>query len=219
MIKSPRQLRSRLHFEILALLVGHVQVPLLVAEIHRIGYQSRSFSAALHNRKPMLYNYLHRLAEAGWVKIEHRRNRLAVLLTKEGERELARFREWGGTAGTSLVPIVAQRAEAQPGAVRRAFQRIGGGVRSVQAFVSYDVPVGADNLRNGLARALRTAGFQHLHESMWTGDPRRLPALIAWAERQELLPHLQWGAIQVFTGRYLNGRPPRIPGMGDPQAG
>lgn len=212
MIENPRRLRSRLHYELMALLVGHVAVPILVAELHEFARRSQSVGAALSDRRSMLYHYLHRLADHGWVRIQRVHDRLAVLLTAEGEKELERFRRRGGAAGHSLVPSVREARDPDPATWRRAFVRAGGGVRKTQAFVSYDVPADAQTLRYWIARALGAAGFSRLHESMWIGDPRRLPAVVALAEQRELLPHLKWGAIQVFSGTDPKGRAPRVPG-------
>lgn len=211
MIKNPRRLRSMLHFELLTLLAGHVVAPILIAELWDVARRMRSQTAWMSGRKGMFYRYLHRLADVGLLKVTRVHDRLAVLLTKEGERELERFRRRGGRAGHSLVPHVGQSHSPAPTAIRRAFQLVGGGVRETNAFVSYDVPVEAEVLRCAMARTLREGGFDRLHESMWIGDPRRLPAVIAWAERQELLPHLKWGAIQVFPSTDPKGNAPRVP--------
>lgn len=141
------------------------------------------------------------------VRVRRVEDRLAVLLTAEGERELRRYQRQGGAAGLSLVPNLAEVRKPAPGVIRRVFARVGGSVRETEAFVSYDVPVGSDALRIMLGRALERARFRRLHESMWVGDPRRLPAVVAWAERQELLPHLQWGAIQIFPGTRVSSPP------------
>lgn len=212
MIENPRRLRSRLHFELLALFVGHVAVPVALAELWIAAKGVKSLMALVHRDRSTFYTYMHRLADHGWVRIERVHDRLAVLLTSEGERELERFKRWGGRAGFSLVPTVAESSEPAPDVVRRAFQRVGGSVRQTRAFVSYDVPVEAEVLRRALSRALSTAGFDRMHESMWVGDPRRLPAVVAWAERHELLPQMTWGAIQVFSGTDTRGIAPRVSG-------
>ncbi|MBI3097416.1 MAG: hypothetical protein HYY93_04090 [Planctomycetes bacterium] len=213
MIRNPRALRSELHFRILGLLAGHVAVPILAAELHELARKMQSPSAALSDRRSPFYVYLHRLADAGWIKIGRLENRLAVLLTKEGERQLEWFTRHGGRAGLSLVPNVAEAQDVAPGVARRAFERIGGRVRETRAFLSYDIPVEAEPLRATLCRILCSAGFERLHESMWVGDPRRLPAVVGYAERLELLPKIQWGAIQVFRGHFGRGIPPRVPGQ------
>lgn len=213
MIRNPRALRSELHFHILMLLAGHVAVPILAAELHELARKNQSPSALLSTHRSRFYLSLHKLADIGWIKIERLQDRLAVLLTREGERELEHFRRCGGCAGLSLVPNVRESRDPSPGAIRRAFQRVSGRVRETRAFVSYDIPVQAEVLRVALCRVLCAAGFERLHESMWIGDPRRLPAVVAHAERMELLPKIQWGAIQVFRGHATKGIPPRIPGQ------
>jgi hypothetical protein len=209
--KFRRQVRSRISFEIMRTMVFETTGPILIAELFELFFARKSVWSVLKGNKSSFYIYLHRLAERGCVKIEGLRRRLAVVLTREGERELDsytyridRLQEVGVEIPPEL-PLGIHREKLSPTLCHKV-DRCVSVRKEVHAqskkqrlfYISYDLPKELNYERQIIREALRQFEFTMMHESFYVG-PRGLQYIIEIAERIGILPFIAWGIMRPMA--------------------
>jgi DNA-binding PadR family transcriptional regulator len=221
MRSSPGQrLRSRLNWLILKTLALDIATPRTLAEISEVADATLHIMLRDRRRRPMprTTQYLLRLADQGFVKLEGIKRRRRATLTPRGRRALhaleaslaARQKAGWASAGDTLQDRLARlRKRFRSAPIDRSlrlletrvaqYARLFPGRLRETAFVSYDLPARDPRRRLRVISILRSHGFQRLHQSMYTGSAQRLRAVLEDLEMEDVLPLLRWGTLTVFS--------------------
>jgi len=222
--RTPGQkLRARLNWLILKTLAVDIGAPIILGEIIQLMYIASTRSAwqmyYRSRRRSLVTNYLYRLAERGYVKLEGLRRERKATLTPAGRKALRALENWMGQTGQgaalTAVPDLRGRLEAirrerlarlAPTALlrrmerrRQALRQSIPGIPRATAFVSYDLPRHAVSRRRLLIGILRGHGFERLHQSMYIGLSRNLRGALETLETAGVLSFLRWGTLTVYS--------------------